>query len=93
MQLALGRQAEPAAGSTEILRIGGDDADPPPGIGMGECIGRIRRFLPSNTDIALLSDEEIQAVADLLNSTPQKCLGYRAPHEVLDEQITFLKAG
>ncbi|MBO9526165.1 MAG: IS30 family transposase, partial [Sphingobium yanoikuyae] len=55
--------------------------------------GRIRRFLPSDTDLALLSDKEIQAIADRLNSTPRKCLGYRTPHEVLGEQITLLKAG
>ena len=61
--------------------------------GVENCNGRIRRFLPSNTDIALLSDKEIQAVADRLNSTPRKCLGYRTPHEVLGEQIALLKAG
>lgn len=55
--------------------------------------GRIRRFLPSDTDIALLSDKEIQAVVDRLNSTPRKCLGYRSPHEVLREQIALLRAG
>ncbi|ANI79086.1 IS30 family transposase [Sphingobium sp. EP60837] len=55
--------------------------------------GRIRRFLPSDTDIALLSDKEIQAVVDRLNRTPRKCLGYRTPQEVLGEQIALLKAG
>ncbi|WP_422125416.1 IS30 family transposase [Sphingobium arseniciresistens] len=54
--------------------------------------GRIRRFLPSETDIALLSDKEIQTVVDRLNRTPRKCLGYRTPQEVLEEQITLLKA-
>ncbi|WP_313326747.1 IS30 family transposase [Sphingobium yanoikuyae] len=61
--------------------------------GVENCNGRIRRFLPSNTDLALLSDKEIQAVADRLNSTPRKCLGYRTPQEVLGEQIAILKAG
>ena len=61
--------------------------------GVENCNGRIRRFLPSDTDIALLSDREIQAVADRLNSTPRKCLGYRTPHEVLGEQIALLQAG
>jgi IS30 family transposase len=54
--------------------------------------GRIRRFLPSDTDIALLSDKEIQAVVDRLNRTPRKCLGFRTPQEVLGEQIALLKA-
>ena len=55
--------------------------------------GRIRRFLPSDTDLALLSDKEIQTVADRINSTPRKCLNYRTPHDVLGEQIALLKAG
>jgi len=59
--------------------------------GVKNCHGRIRRFLPSDTDLALLSGNEIQAVADCLNSTPRKYLGYRTPHEVLGEQIAVLK--
>nr|WP_087575747.1 IS30 family transposase [Sphingomonas sp. CDS-1] len=61
--------------------------------GVENSNGRIRRFLPSDTDLALLSDKEIQAVADRINSTPRKCLDYRTPHDVLSEQITLLKAG
>src|SRR3546814_2008408 len=46
--------------------------------------GRIRRFLPLDTDIALTSDRELQAIVDRLNQTP---------HEVLGAQIALLKTG
>ncbi len=55
--------------------------------------GRIRRFLPLDTDIALVSDRELQALVDRLNNTPRKCLDYRTPQEVLGEQIAILRAG
>lgn len=54
--------------------------------------GRIRRFLPLDTDIALVSDGELQALVDKINSTPRKCLAYRTPQEVLGEQIALLQA-
>lgn len=49
--------------------------------------GRIRRFLPLDTDINQLSDADLTALAYRLNHTPRKCLGYRTPAEVLGEQI------
>lgn len=55
--------------------------------------GRIRRFLPLDTDIALVSDKELQALVDKINNTPRKCLDYRTPYEVLGEQIALLQAG
>jgi len=36
--------------------------------------GRIRPWLPHQTDLDALSDEEIQDVAMTLNLTPRKCL-------------------
>jgi IS30 family transposase len=55
--------------------------------------GRIRRFLPLDTDIVLTSDQELQAIVDRLNQTPRKCLDYQTPHEVLGAQIALLKTG
>lgn len=49
--------------------------------------GRIRRFLPSDTDIARLPAKELQRLVERLNDTPRKCLGYRTPWDVLAEQI------
>ncbi|AMK18269.1 MULTISPECIES: IS30 family transposase [Sphingobium] len=50
---------------------------------------RLRRFLPLETDIALISEAELQAIADRMNATPRKCLDYRTPAEVLREQIVI----
>jgi IS30 family transposase len=38
---------------------------------------RIRRYLPSNTDLA-----QLPALAHKLNATPRKCLGFKTPAEV-----------
>lgn len=55
--------------------------------------GRIRRFLPLDTDIALTSDQALQAIVDRLNQTPRKCLDYQTPQEVLGAQIALLQTG
>ena len=44
--------------------------------------GRIRQFLPSNTNLNELSNAELNAVSKRINNTPRKCLNYRTPHEV-----------
>lgn len=49
--------------------------------------GRIRRFLPLDTDITRVSPEQLQRLVDRLNDTPRKCLSFRTPREVLVEQI------
>ena len=50
--------------------------------------GRIRRFLSLDTDISELSETDLAAITNRLNHTPRKCLGFRTPAEVLNEQIT-----
>lgn len=42
---------------------------------------RIRRFLPSNTDLSQMSQATLNQVARILNDQPRKCLGYRTPAE------------
>jgi len=54
--------------------------------------GRIRRFLPLDTDISHLTDADLAALTDRLNRTPRKCLGFRTPAEVLYEQIAAHRA-
>jgi IS30 family transposase len=49
--------------------------------------GRIRRFLPFDTDIAAISDRQLQEMVNRLNNTPRKCLGYQTPQEVLSQQL------
>lgn len=53
--------------------------------------GRLRRFLPLDTDIAQTSDRALQEVAERMNDTPRKCLGYRTPAEVFLEHIALLE--
>ena len=55
--------------------------------GIENANGRIRRWLPRQTDLDELSDEEIQDVAMTLNLTPRKCLGFRSPAEALLNEL------
>lgn len=40
---------------------------------------RVRRMYPKGSDLAMVSQEDLEAVADLMNHTPRKCLGGRTP--------------
>lgn len=44
--------------------------------------GVLRFFFPKGCDFLAVSDEQLQAVIDLINSRPRKCLGWRSPIEV-----------
>lgn len=57
---------------------------------MENSFGRLRRFIPKKTSLNGYSQEDIAHFADLMNSTPRKCLNYRTPKEVFEEQV-FLK--
>ena len=48
----------------------------------------IRRFFPKGTDFAYVSEEEIQAVENILNNMPMKCLGYLTPYEKMEKVLT-----
>ena len=51
--------------------------------GMNENMnGRIRKFLPSSTDIHQLDQKMLDELSKRLNNTPRKCLGYKTPKEV-----------
>lgn len=49
--------------------------------------GIIRRYLPKGTDFAKITDEQIQWIQNRINNTPMKCLNYRTPTEVFEEEI------
>ena len=49
--------------------------------GIENANGRIRRWLPRQTDLDDLTDEDIQDIAMTLNLTPRKCLGFKTPAE------------
>jgi IS30 family transposase len=50
--------------------------------------GLLRQYLPSGTDLARHSADDLAAVAGALNTRPRKTLGWRTPAEVLDEYLT-----
>ncbi len=56
--------------------------------GAVECNNkRIRRFLPSHTNLNEVSNADLYAISVIMNNTPRKCLGYKTPQEVLDEYL------
>jgi IS30 family transposase len=63
--------------------------------GVENANGRLRRWLPRQTDIDKVSDEEIQDIVITANLTPRKCLGFKTPFQAIlkelgkDVQIRF----
>ena len=49
--------------------------------------GRVRRDLPRKTDLQNWTDDDIETLTFILNSTPRKCLGYRTPLEAFANEI------
>ena len=45
--------------------------------------GLLRQFFPKGTSFVDFSDEQLQAVVDLINNRPRKRLGFRSPAELL----------
>jgi len=44
--------------------------------------GLVRQYFPKRVPFDNVDEQEIQNVADKLNSRPRKCLGYKTPYEV-----------
>ena len=53
--------------------------------------GRARRYLPREIPLAALSGSAMKEVCEKLNATPRKCLGYRTPSEVFDEELRKIR--
>lgn len=51
---------------------------------------RARRYLPRNTQLAAVTNRNMKAICDRLNSTPRKCLGWRTPTEAFREEMMKL---
>lgn len=49
--------------------------------------GLLRQYFPKGTDLSRWSANEIQAVANALNTRPRKTLGWKTPAEVLDRYL------
>jgi IS30 family transposase len=48
---------------------------------------RIRRYLPRDTAVLSVPEEEMRSLIDRLNNTPRKCLGFQTPAEVFRRQV------
>jgi len=53
-------------------------------------IGLIRRWLPKKTDLAQVSEMEIMKIENWLNNRPRKCLKYKTPLEVFQENLILI---
>ena len=53
--------------------------------GIENANGRLRRWLPRQTDVDKVSDEEIQDIA--ANLTPRKCLGFKTPFQAILKEL------
>ena len=51
--------------------------------------GLIRRYLPKGTPFKNLTQEKIDTIIEQINNRPRKCLGYRTPYEVFQQQRTL----
>ncbi|MFA6973447.1 MAG: IS30 family transposase [Parcubacteria group bacterium] len=57
--------------------------------GIENTFGRLRRFIPKKESLKSYSPEKISAIMKIMNDTPRKCLGYKTPTEVFNEQLSL----
>ena len=55
--------------------------------GIENANGRLRRWLPRQTNIDNLADEDLQDIVMTYNLTPRKCLGYITPIQALFKDL------
>jgi IS30 family transposase len=48
--------------------------------------GLVRRYLPKGTPFGPLTEQNLQTIVQEINNRPRKCLGYRTPNEVFEQQ-------
>jgi transposase, IS30 family len=54
--------------------------------------GRLRRYLPLETDLQAVDDATLSGIALRMNNTPRRCLGYRTPLEVFQQELEQFRA-
>jgi IS30 family transposase len=52
---------------------------------------RVRRYLPPETIVLNVSNQDIRALCERLNATRRKCLGYQTPKEVFSRHLLALE--
>ena len=55
--------------------------------------GLLRFFFPKGCDFLAVTDEHLQAIVDLINNRPRKCLGWKSPAEVFFASLNDLDYG
>jgi IS30 family transposase len=48
----------------------------------------LHRYLPKKSNLKEVSDEQIKIVEKKLNNRPRKCLGFKTPNEMFNEQLS-----
>lgn len=49
--------------------------------------GLLRFFFPKGTDFTKVTDEQLNAILELINNRPRKCLGYLSPNEFVNNVL------
>ena len=52
--------------------------------------GLLRQYFPKGTDLSVFTQEQLDAVADRLNTRPRKTLGYRTPADTLAASVAMI---
>ncbi len=53
------------------------------------CFQRLRRFIPKKASLKDYTREQIISFAEVMNNTPRKCLNWKTPREVFEEQCVL----
>lgn len=53
----------------------------------------LHRFLPKNTNISNLSQQQVQHAIDKLNNLPRKRFNFKSPAQIVNHTFNFIKAG
>jgi len=57
--------------------------------GIENLFGRLRRFIPKKASLKDYTRKQIIGFAEIMNNTPRKCLNWKTPREVFEEQCEF----